>query len=134
VYGSGTSIQRNGAGAGAANHNHMASNIGGNQAQYYFSVGGVGNVNVNVVPTIVARQTVRTSNTNSDRVDYVPGGGHLGEYLGDCLPRDPCEMCEKLSVQLGRQLNANHTHASCPNKQLYKATFGSNGFGNEFGM
>ena len=120
------------AGAGAANHNLMASTIGGNQAQNHLSAGavGVGNARTN----IVARRNVGTLNADSDRVDYVPGGGHLGEYLGDCLPRDPCEMCEKLSVQLGRQLNANHAHASCPNKQLYKATFGSNGFGNEFGM
>ena len=86
------------------------------------------------LPTIVAGRTVGTSTNSGDRVDYVPGGGHLGEYLGDCLPSDPCEMCEKLSVQLGRPLDANHCRASCPNKQLYKATFGSNGFGNEFGM
>ena len=135
AYGSGTFIQRNGGGAANNNRNLMASNIGGSQAQHCLSVsvGGVGNVNV--MPTIVARRIVGTSNTNSsDRVDYVPGGGHLGEYLGDCLPRDPCEMCEKLSVQLGRPLDANHSRASCPNKQLYKATFGSNGFGNEFGM
>lgn len=135
AYGSGTFIQRNGGGAANNNRNLMASNIGGSQAQHCLSVsvGGLGNANV--MPTIVARRTVGTSNTNSgDRVDYVPGGGHLGEYLGDCLPRDPCEMCEKLSVQLGRPLDANHSRASCPNKQLYKATFGSNGFGNEFGM
>ena len=73
--------------------------------------------------------------SSSDSVSYVPGGGHLGPYLGEGLPPpDPCDMCEKLSVKLNTQLDANHSRNACPNKQQYDDLIGSEGFGNEFGM
>lgn len=62
------------------------------------------------------------------RRNYVPGALGLGPYLGDCL------LCEKLSVKLNKQFDANHLRNACPNKIQYDSVFGPGGFGKEFTM